>query len=177
MALFDFARVKATIADLAGELKKLRGEREALLQKREDLEAAPACKEDLLATLDTWLSRKASDFPKKLEAGVNYYRRHPLAQLPEDVKVAANPLAVLTAVADPNGMATLQSLESSLCFVLRDSIRAGIHEAVEQLDFTAAGPPRAERIETIKAIDARIDAIDKAEAELVEQAEKAGLRL
>ena len=175
--MFDFLKIKQTIASLAAELKKLRAEREQLMQKREDLEGAPACKADLLATLDTWIARKASDFPKKLEAGVAYYARHPLARLPEDVKVAANPLAVLTAVTDPNGMATLQSLESSLCFVLRDSIRAGIHEAVEQLDFSAAGPPRAERLETIKAIDVRIDAIDKAEAELVEQAEKAGLKI
>jgi hypothetical protein len=175
--MFDFLKIKATIASLAGELEKLRSEREALLRKREDLEGAPACKEDLLATLDIWIARKASDFPKKLETGTSYYRRHPLTHLPEDVKVAANPLAVLTAVTDPNGMATLQTLESSLCFVLRDSIRGGIHEAVEQLDFSTAGPPRAERLETIKAIDARIDAIDKLEQSLTDEAEKAGLKI
>jgi hypothetical protein len=41
----------------------------------------------------------------------------------------------------------------------------------------AVGPPRIERIETIKAIDARIEFIDAQEAELVSQAETAGLKI
>jgi hypothetical protein len=64
--MFDFAKIRQTITSLAGELKKLRSEREALLQKREELESAPACKEDLLATLDTWIARRAQDFPNRL---------------------------------------------------------------------------------------------------------------
>jgi hypothetical protein len=175
--MFDFAKIRQTITSLAGELKKLRSEREALLQKREELEAQPCCKEDLLATLDTWIDRRGADFPAKLEAGINYYRRHPLATLPESPKAAASPLAVLTAVANPNGMATLQSLENSLFFVLRDQIRSGVHAAIESLDFSDCGPPRVERLETIKAIDARIDELDAQERELVEQAEQSGLKL
>jgi hypothetical protein len=175
--MFDFAKIRQTITSLAGELKKLRAEREALLQKREELEGAPACKADLLQLLDAWIDRRGADFPAKLEAGVSYYARHPLLHLPESAKAPAHPMALLTAVADPNGMATLQSLEGSLFFVLRDSIKAGVRQAVESMDFTAAGPPRAERLETIKAIDARIDALDKMEEELVSQAEASGLKL
>ena len=37
-----------------------------MLQKREELEAQPCCKEDLLATLDAWIARKGVDFPARL---------------------------------------------------------------------------------------------------------------
>ncbi len=177
MALFDFGRIKATIADLAAELKKLRAERETLLQKREELEAQPACKADVLALVDAWVDRQGSDFPAKLQNGLNYYLRHALVSLPEDRKAATHPLSVLTAVRDQNAMATLASLEFSLFFVLRDQVKAGVRQAVESMDFSAAGPPRVERIETIKAIDVRIDELDKQEAEIIEQAEQSGLKL
>jgi hypothetical protein len=175
--MFDFAKIRQTITSLAGELKKLRSEREALLQKREELEAQPTCKADLLQLLDTWIDRQGADFPARLESGLNYYRRHPLASLPENPKAAATPMGVLTAVRDPNAMATLQTLEASLFFVLRDQIRSGVRQAVESMDFSDCGPSRAERVETIKAIDARIDELDKQEAELIEQAEQSGLKL
>jgi hypothetical protein len=175
--MFDFAKIRQTITSLAGELKKLRSEREALLQKREELEGAPACKEDVLALMDAWVDRQGSDFPAKLQNGLNYYLRHALVTLPEDKKAATQPMSVLTAVRDQNAMATLASLEFSLFFVLRDQIKAGLRQAVEQLDFTASGPPRSERLETLKAIDARIDELDKQERELIEQAEQSGLKL
>jgi len=175
--MFDFLKIKQTIADLGAEVAKLRGEREALLRKREDLESSPACKADLLQLLDAWVDRQGSTFPKKLETGASYYRRHALAELPESQKAAAHPMALLTAVADPNAAATIGGLECSLFYVLGDEIKRGIHQAVEAMDFSDSGPPRAERVELIAAIDKRIDEIDKAEMELVEQAEKAGLRL
>jgi hypothetical protein len=177
MAVFDFGKVKATISALASELTSLRSEREALLQKREELEGAPACKADLLQLLDAWIDRRGADFPAKLETGVSYYFRHPLACLPESIKAPTTPMAVLAAVVDPNGMATLTSFEASLFFVLRDSIKAGVRQAVESMDFTAAGPPRVERLESIAEIDARINALDKMEEELVSQAEASGLRV
>jgi len=86
-------------------------------------------------------------------------------------------VAVLTAVADPNAMATLQTLENSLFYLLGDSIKSGMRQAIGQLDFSAAGPPRAERIELIAAIDKRIDELDTQERELIEQAEQSGLKL
>lgn len=149
MALFDFGKVKATISALAGELAKLREEREQLFRRREEVEAAPACKKDLLDLLDNWVDRKAQDFPKKLEAGIDYYRRHPLLTLPESAKSPAHPLAVLTAVVDQNAMATLASFEASLFYLLGDAIKSGVRQAAESMDFSAAGPPRIERIEQI----------------------------
>ena len=177
MALFDFTKVKATISALAGELKSLRAERERLMRDREDLEAAPICQSDLLQLIDDWVDRRAADFPKRLETGLSYYRRHALVSLPEDKKTPAHPLATLTAVVDANATATLGTFESSLFFVLRDPIKAGLREAVATMDFSDCGRPRAERIETIKAIDARIDELDTQERELVEQAEQSGLKL
>jgi hypothetical protein len=175
--MFDFLKIKQTIASLAGELKKLRAEREALLQKREELEGAPACKSDLLRVLDDWVDRQGASFPAKLEAGVNYYRRHPLATLPESSKAPTTPMAILTACADPNGIATLASVEASLFYLLGDAIKKGMRAAIETWDFTAAGPPRTERLATIAAIDVRIDGLDKAEQELISQAEASGLKL
>ena len=177
MALFDFAKVKQTISALAAELKSLRAEREALLQKREELEGQPACKSDLLQLLDDWIDRRAEDFPKRLEVGVNYYIRHPLLSLPENRKAAVHPMRVLNAALNPDAMATIDTLESSLFYVLSSQIKAGVRQAIEQLDFTVAGPPRSERLETIEAIDARIDELDKQERELIEQAEASGLKL
>ncbi|MGH8588724.1 MAG: hypothetical protein ACREXX_05100 [Gammaproteobacteria bacterium] len=152
MALFDFGLIRKSIENLGGELKKLRSEREALLRKREDLEAAPICRSDLVGLLDAWVDRQGATFPKKLEAGVNYYRRHALAALPSNIKEAGRPLAVLSAVVDANATATIGSLEANLFFVLADEIKRGLRVAVESLDFTDAGPPRAERIEAIEQI-------------------------
>jgi hypothetical protein len=176
MAL-DFARIKQTIASLAGELKKLRSEREALMRKREDLEVTPVSKMDLLQLVDVWIDRRAADFPRRLEVGLDYYRRHPLVTLPDSAKAPAHPLKVLTAVSEPNAVITLEGLEGSLFFVLRDQIKAGVRQGIESLDFSDAGPPRAERLETIAAIDKRIDELDTQERELIEQAEQSGLRL
>jgi hypothetical protein len=175
--MFDFLKIKQTISDLGAELKKLRAEREGLMRDREDLQAAPICQSDLLELIDAWIDRRAADFPKRLEAGIDYYRRHALVSLPEDKKTPAHPLATLTAVSDPNAQATLGTLESSLFFVLRGPIKAGLREAVATMDFSDCGRPRAERLEMIAAIDKRIGEIDAQELELVEQAEKAGLRL
>lgn len=175
--MFDFAKIRQTITSLAGELKKLRAERETLLQKREELEGQPTCKADMLELLDAWIDRRGADFPEKLQAGLSYYRRHPLASLPESRKAPTQPMAILTAVVDPNGMATLTGFEASLFYVLGDPIKKAMRQAVEQLDFAGAGPPRAERLETLKAIDARIDELDKQERELIEQAEQSGLKL
>lgn len=177
MALFDFAKVKATIGALAGELRSLRAEREALLQKREELESAPISKSDLLELLDAWVDRRAADFPRRLEVGLNYYRRHPLLTLPENPKAATHPMRVLNAALNPDSMATVDTLEDSLFFVLGAQVKAGLRQAVESMDFTVAGPPRIERLETIKAIDKRIDELDKQEQELTEQAEASGLKL
>ena len=177
MALFDFGKVKATISALASELQSLRSEREALLQKREELEAQPTCKSDLLQLLDAWVDRQGGDFPAKLQVGLSFYMRHPLANLPESRKAPTQPMEILTAVVDPNAMATLGSFEASMFYLLRDQIMAGLRQAIEQLDFSAAGPPRAERVETIKAIDKRIDELDKQERDLIEQAEASGLKL
>ena len=175
---FDFLKIKQTIASLAGELEKLRSEREALLQKREDLEAAPACKEDVLALLDAWIDRRAADFPANCRSGLSYYRRHRARELARGQKGGDPPYvgADRRARSERDGNAG-ESGMLSLFFVLRDQIKAGLREAVEQLDFSAAGPPRAERLETIAAIDKRIDELDKAEAELIEQAEQSGLKL
>jgi hypothetical protein len=169
-------KVKATIGALAAELSKLRAEREALLQKREELEGAPACKADLLELLDAWIDRRGADFPAKLEAGISYYKRHPLANLPEPRK-AGQPMQVLTATIDPNAAATLAGFEASMFYLFADAIKAGVRQAVEAMDFTAAGPPRVERVELIAAIDKRIDEIDKMEQELISQAEANGLKL
>ncbi len=175
--MFDFGLIRKSIADVGAEVAKLRSERETLLRRREDLESAPACKEDMVALLDAWVDRQGATFPKKLEVGVSYYRRHALDALPEDPKAPTHPMAVLTAVLDPNATATIGSLEASLFFVLRDLFKKAAREAVENWDFTDAGPPRTERLELIEAIDKRIAELDKQEMSLVEEAEQSGLRL
>ena len=103
--------------------------------------------------------------------------RNPMAALPEKVKAPTHPLAVLTAVADPNGMATVGGLESNLFYVLAPAIKEGIRRALDEMDFTTAGPPRAERLAMIEALDAKIIELDRQETELVEAAEAAGVRL
>ena len=175
--MLDFLKIKQTIADLAAELQTLRSEREALLQKREDLEGAPACKEDLLNLLDSWIDRQGADFPQKLQTGVSHYMRHALLHLPESRKAAAHPVAILTATVDPNTMATLASFEASLFYLLGNEIKSRFRAAIETWDFSAAGPLRSERLETIAAIDKRIDELDVQEQALISQAEESGLRL
>jgi hypothetical protein len=100
-----------------------------------------------------------------------------MAVLPENVKAPVHPVKLLTAVPDPNGMATVGGLEANLFYVLAPQIKEAIRRALDQMDFAEAGPSRAQRVEMIEALDAKIVELDSQEKELLEAAESAGVRL
>jgi hypothetical protein len=72
---------------------------------------------------------------------------------------------------------TPAGLADNLFFVLAPQIKEGLRRAVDEMDFSSAGPSRAERIAMIEALDQKIIALDRQETELVEAAEQAGVRL
>lgn len=174
--VFDFLKIKQTISDLGKEIKRLRAERETLLRHREDLENAPPCREDIIDLVDAWVDKQSEGFAERLQQGLAYYLRHPLQTLPEQ-KGEGRGLAILTAVKDPNAVATLKQVEANLFALLGDLVKTGLRRAVDQMDFTDCGPLRAERLKLIQAIDAKVDALDAQEKELTEQAHSAGLRV
>ena len=177
MALFDFSLVKRAIGDVGAQLKKLREERELAMRAREDLQSLPLAREDFQALLESWIDRQGAGFLERLQVGAAYYLRNPMAALPENVKAPAHPMAVLTACRNPQDMATIAGLEANLFYVLAPAIKEGIRRALDEMDFADAGPPRAERLATIEALDAKIIELDSQEKELLEAAEAAGVRL
>jgi hypothetical protein len=174
VALFNFDVVKRAIADAGAQLKKLRQEREDAMRAREDLQSLPLAKADFQALLDAWVDRQGADFVERLQTGAAYYLRNPMAGLPENAKAPAHPMAILTAVKNPQDTATVGGLECNLFFVLAPQIKEGIRRALDEMDFADSGPPRAERLQTIEALDAKIIELDRQEKELVEAAEAAG---
>lgn len=177
MALFNFDVVKRAIGDVGGQLRKLRSERETAMKQREDLESMPLAKADFQALLESWVDRQGAGFVERLQVGAAYYLRNPMAALPESVKAPAHPMAVLTACRNPQDMATVGGLEANLFALLGPSIKQGLKVVLDEMDFSEAGPPRAERLATIEALDAKIIELDSQEKELLEAAEAAGVRL
>lgn len=179
MALFnfDFNAVKSAIGTAGAQLKKLRQEREDAMRAREDLQSLPLAKADFQALLENWVDRQAAGFVERLQTGTAYYLRNPMAALPESVKAPTHPMAVLTACRNPQDMATVAGLEANLFALLGPSIKQGLKVVLDEMDFADAGPPRAERIAMIQALDAKIVELDDQEKALVEAAEAAGVRL
>ena len=177
MALFNFDVVKRAISDTGKELKKLREARELAMRQREDLQSLPLAKADFQALLEAWIDRQGAGFAERLQTGAAYYLRNPLAVVPESAKAPAHPMAILTACRNPQDMATVGGMEGNLFYVLAPAIKEGIRRALEEMDFAEAGPPRAERLATIEALDAKIVELDRQEKELLEAAEAAGVRL
>ena len=177
MALFNFDVVKRAIGDVGAQLKKLRQEREDAMRAREDLQSLPLNRDDFQALLESWVERQGAGFVERLKVGSAYYLRNPMAALPESPKAQAHPMAVLTACRNPQDMATIAGLEANLFYVLAPAIKEGIRRALDEMDFADAGPPRAERLQTIEALDAKIVELDRQEKELLEAAEAAGVRL
>ena len=177
MALFNFDALKRTIVDAGAQLKKLREERELAMRQREDLQSLPIAKTDFQALLESWVDKQGAGFVERLKTGAAYYLRNPMAALPENVKAPTHPMSVLTACRNPQDMATIAGLESNLFYVLAPAIKEGIRRALDEMDFAEAGPPRAERLATIEALDAKIVQLDEQEKELLEAAEAAGVRL
>lgn len=174
--MIDFFAIRKTIADLGEQVRKLHDEREHLQRQREDMESLPLAKADLLTLLDDWVDRQAASFPERLATGCAFYLRNPLAELPKS-KEQGKPLAVLGATSNPADIPGVGTLESSLFFVLGGAIKQGLRPAVEAMDLGEEGPPRAERLAMLEAIDARINALDDQERELREQAAQSGLVL
>jgi len=177
MALFDFSLVKRAIGDVGAQLKKLRQEREDAMRAREDLQSLPLGKADFQALLESWVDRQGAGFVERLQVGAAYYLRNPMAALPENVKAPVHPMAVLTACKNAQDMATIGGLECNLFALLGPSIKQGLKVVLDEMDFNSAGPPRAERLQTIEALDAKIIELDRQEQELLEAAESAGVRL
>jgi hypothetical protein len=179
MALFNFNFdvVKRAIGDVGAQLKKLRQEREDAMRAREDLQSLPLAKADFQQLLENWVDRQGSGFAERLETGAVFYLRNPMADLPANPKSPMHPVRVLTACRSPEDMATPAGLEANLFYVLAPQIKEGIRRALDEMDFSQAGPPRAERVEMIQALDAKIIQLDAQEKELLEAAEAAGVRL
>ena len=176
MALLNFDVVKRAIGDVGAQLKKLREERELAMRAREDLQSLPLDRDDFQALLESWVDRQGAGFAERLKVGSAYYLKNPMAALPENVKAPTHPMAVLTACRNPQDAATVAGLEANLFFV-PPAIKEGIRRALDEMDFAEAGPPRAERLRTIEALDAKIIELDRQERELLEAAEAAGVRL
>jgi hypothetical protein len=176
--VFNFDIVKRAIGDVGAQLKKLRAEREDAMRQREDLQSLPLARADYQELLENWIDRQGAGFKERLQTATTYYLRNPMAAaLPENPKAPVHPLAILTACKNSGDMATIGGLECNLFYVLAPQIKEGIRRALDEMDFADAGPPRAERLQMIEALDAKIIACDEQEKELVEAAEASGLRL
>lgn len=174
---FNFDVFKRALGDVSAQLKNMRASRELAMRQREDLQSLPLAKSDYLATLDAWIDRQSAGFAQRLETGSAHYRRNPLTAVPEDTKAPCPPIRILTATKNPEDTATPIGVEFNLYALLGPQIKTALRNIVNEMNFDGAGPPRAERLQMIAALDARIDAIDKQEQELIEQAGAAGVKL
>ena len=168
----DFTLFKTSVQQLGGELKKISASVEAKKQRREDLEILPLPRSDVIADMQTWVKEYGRHhYLNGLGNVLKIYTNQPLKR--RNTTVGLPPVVCLK-----GGTVTNETGPAAIMYLLGDPICAGFERASNELDGPEdAGPPRAERLREIEKIDAEIGKLEAREAELIGEADKAGVSL
>lgn len=173
--MLDFLKIKKDISALGAEIKSIAERIESLKQERDSIESMPMCKSDALKILDDWVDQQAGKFPVHLRNSIEFVLRRPLKA--REFISDANPINIINAARSANINPTVASIQPNIFYLLRAQIKEGIHAAVEEMDFSESGLPYEERILKLDKLDKEIASLEKKEAELLQHAHEAGIRL
>lgn len=169
--MFDFLKIKKSVADLSSQVAGLKAKIEGLKRRREDVSTSAANKADIKAALTRVVEQRAAEHQDAFGKLMDNFRRRP------------------DSVANPTGMAqtllvgvpavgvapSARSLEAGLCAVLGDAVLAGLLSQVDTMDWPGEGLPMAERTPLLAKLDREIGELERELSELNASARAAGI--
>ncbi|MDP3669570.1 MAG: hypothetical protein Q8R69_07770 [Telluria sp.] len=172
MSIFDFASFRRSLAGLGEQLKKMQSEIEELRRKREALLSTPANKADVKEMLSGWVRDAGEEYRKSLHTTLAMFIRNPRAMTPA---LLAKTMSV-TGAAQPLGDGLRpQDVDQALCALFAPLLKTALMEQVDLMDWQNQGLPMKERAIEAEKLESRIFELEKTYAELVNQADEAGI--
>lgn len=175
--MIDFSIFKKNLSSLAEEVKKGRSEIEKLRQQRDVLLSAPPTKEEMIGILHARIDAMGSGYPANLQAQIQYYMGHNAHDL------ANGRMGLLLTSSSPENfnysgqIGNTTALLDVLVYLLQDQFKEGITRAVMAMQWPAGVVPLKGRADALKALDEKIDKLEKADKKLLESAAEAGITL
>lgn len=162
---------KALREHLADVVEKIRQHQ----QRRVELQAARASKDDIKAAVARWVDDMAALFPADLRSMLNEFIVRPHAmQGPLRLNQALTFSAETTSRFDRGP----RPIDRALCALFGPAIKSALLREIDLMpQWEGAGLPAAERAAEIARIDALLEELCSEEARLTEQAAAAGISL
>ena len=153
------------------EISTTRAKLETAKRRREDLLAAPLSKADVITLLSAYIDRQADKYPDELRRSIA--QLHTERSL-KDGTADASRSGEFVAGGILNHSGNGPRLSETLMFLLRDSVKAGIASAIEQISEWPAnpGPPIRERTDELAKLEAEIKSLEGRMKEFKEEQQK-----
>jgi len=182
MKLFDRIRaLSKTANDIAGEVSQEKQRLAQLKDERAAVATAPMPREDFEVWLDAQVDTLARQYPRFLQHSLRGIAKHPLDEPAIDDKRIthwASPRFAAPENPDFNhgpgadALVHLYGVQTFLAFVFGDEIKAAVRKAIEKMDCTGAGLPRAARLRRLRELDEEIAALERTLGELEEASQR-----
>ncbi len=169
--MFDMLLVRKNLKSFGEDLAKVRNDIELVTREIENLAFAPLPTADVLALIEAWAKRNADEYRKHLRTVLVGISARPTIEPGE----AWAHLSSSELLPEPSMHRPL-SRDKQLCGLLGpDAVVELLRKQMEGLDLPAPGLSRAERPLAIAALEKKLTKLKAREAELLAEAEKAGL--
>lgn len=171
--MFDFLNIRKTLKGFADELSTIRFDIETLTREAEDIQFAPANKDDLFKALEVWAADNQVQYRAYLKTELNK-----LIQSPGDLaeKSSVHRHLHSRGFLPTPGLSTPISRDVQLCGLLGPAKFVELVKAqAEAIEWPDQGLPMTERAPAIAKLEKKLAALRVREQDLISAAEKAGL--
>lgn len=171
--MFDLLLVRKNLKGFGEELAKVRQEIEIVTREIENIGFAPLPVDDVLASIKGWATRNADEYQAHLRGVfVGIANRPNLDQAEIHAHLNAAELLPRPTMHRP------LTRDKQLCGLLGPAAVVDLlKKQFEAMDLPSPGLPRADRPQAIAALEKKLTKLKAREAELLAEAEKAGLNV
>lgn len=177
MALFDFGLLKKNIQDVAGHVRQIRAQIEALRREREDVAGAASARDDVKRMVKEWVQQQSTEYQAKLRVTM-------FDALVKPANLVAHngvhrEMTVAGAYQKLGGLASGGgAVDGALCTFFGPQLIDGLCKAIDTMEWPAEeGLPLAERAKRLEKIDGDLARLTREETALVQTARDAGVVL
>ena len=168
-ALFDFGIFRKSVDQLAAQIRKIRDDIETRKQRREDLTTLPVSREELAAEICTWIDQQRAGAIQDMQKGITSLLGDPCSPISE-----TNHIPLLNTAWSQRDTVS----QRFVLLLLGEQIKDAIPGMLDKLDYPEqVGPPREARMRELEKLDKEIIALERSEADLIQQAAAAGIRV
>lgn len=169
---FDFLGLRKSLDAFAGNVRTVRERLETLRREREELAVAPCSREDAIAIIHKRIDEAGGSFLKNFTLGT----LTPVIMKAHKGAVGSFNHSILAAPVI--GQAPeVRHLEAGIFFAFNKEVKAAVDKAVRMATWPENAIPLAQRESRLQKLDDEIASMERDEAELVKQANEAGVIL